>query len=171
MEPENNDVLTGPYKRQAVARALAEKLGLTEIDRQSEPLITRSALLELAEKCNKRPLFLFYGDRQSSALSATNGLRDREEKPINKREKSNLILIIAALCELAPSIESSKPEKAGGQISVQIATMGASLDSGTIANKLKEIPDVLADKQANIAMMGDISSRIRDLKQAAKNPK
>ncbi|WP_092148902.1 hypothetical protein [Bradyrhizobium sp. NFR13] len=66
----------------------------------------------------------------------------RVEKPLERRERNTLLIIIAALARLA-KIDVTKPAKAGTAIENQAALMGAEVSSRTIQNHLKLIPDAL----------------------------
>jgi hypothetical protein len=64
------------------------------------------------------------------------------EKPIGRRERSSLLVIIAALSELA-KIDVTKPTSAAVAIESQTVRMGARVAARTIENHLKLIPEVL----------------------------
>ena len=62
------------------------------------------------------------------------------EKPIELRERTTLLMIIAALAQLA-KIDISKPSSAATSIENQTALMGARVAARTIENHLKRIPE------------------------------
>lgn len=66
----------------------------------------------------------------------------RVEKPIGPRERNTLLVIIAALAELA-KIDLKKPSKAASAIEAQTAIMGARVASRTIEEHLKRITEAL----------------------------
>jgi hypothetical protein len=66
----------------------------------------------------------------------------RAEKPLGKRERDTLLVIIAALAKMA-DIDVTKPSKAAVAIERQTIDMGAPLAARTIENHLNRIPDVL----------------------------
>jgi hypothetical protein len=61
---------------------------------------------------------------------------------MGQRERTTLLLIIAALAEL-PKIDVTKPSAAAVAIESQTARMGARVASRTIENHLKLIPEAL----------------------------
>jgi hypothetical protein len=66
----------------------------------------------------------------------------RAEKPLERRERTTLLVIIAALAELA-KIDVTKPSSAGATIESQTALLGAEVSSRAIQNHLKLIPEAL----------------------------
>src|ERR1700722_18386907 len=62
------------------------------------------------------------------------------DRPVGPRERTTLLLIIAALAELA-RIDVKKPSKAATSIESQTALMGARVAARTIENHLKLIPE------------------------------
>ncbi|HZZ21168.1 MAG TPA: hypothetical protein VFE60_00620 [Roseiarcus sp.] len=85
----------------------------------------------------------------------TSALRDLEalisepepdlERPIDRRERVSLLVIIAALAKLA-KVNVAKPSAAAAAIEGEAARMGIRVGVRTIEEKLKLIPDVLASK-------------------------
>jgi hypothetical protein len=85
----------------------------------------------------------------------TSALRDLEalisepnpttERPIELREKTTLLVIIAALAELA-RIDLAKPSKAATAIEGQTTLLGARVAARTVENHLKSIPEALERK-------------------------
>jgi hypothetical protein len=85
----------------------------------------------------------------------TSALRDLEalisepepdlERPIDRRERISLLVIIAALAKLA-KVNVAKPSAAAAAIEGEAARMGIRVGVRTIEEKLKLIPDVLASK-------------------------
>jgi hypothetical protein len=69
----------------------------------------------------------------------------RVEKPIERRERNTLLVIIAALAEL-PKIDVKKPSSAAVAIETQTALMGARVAARTIEDHLKRIPGVLEER-------------------------
>jgi hypothetical protein len=67
------------------------------------------------------------------------------DRPVGPRERTTLLLIIAALAELA-RIDVKKPSKAATSIESQTALLGARVAARTIENHLRLIPEALADK-------------------------
>jgi hypothetical protein len=68
--------------------------------------------------------------------------RMSEPKPIETRERTTLLVIIAALAEL-PKIDLKKPSSAAVAIETQTASMGARVSARTIEYHLNRIPDAL----------------------------
>jgi hypothetical protein len=68
--------------------------------------------------------------------------RMSEPKPIETRERTTLLVIIAALAELQ-KIDLKKPSSAAVAIEAQTASMGARVSARTIEDHLKRIPDAL----------------------------
>jgi hypothetical protein len=66
----------------------------------------------------------------------------RVERPLQQRERTTLLVIIAALANLA-KIDVTKPAKAGAIIESQTALLGAEVSSRAIQNHLKLIPEAL----------------------------
>jgi hypothetical protein len=64
------------------------------------------------------------------------------EKPVERRERNTLLVIIAALSELA-KIDVAKPSGAAVAIESQTVRMGARVAARTIENHLKLIPEAL----------------------------
>jgi hypothetical protein len=69
------------------------------------------------------------------------------EKPIERRERSTLLIIIAALSQMA-KIDVTKPSGASGAIENQTVRMGARVAARTIENHLKLIPEALEGRSA-----------------------
>ena len=67
------------------------------------------------------------------------------DRPLGPRERSSLLVIIAALAEL-PKIDVTKPSKAAGIIESETIRMGARVAARTIEEHLKLIPDALRDR-------------------------
>jgi hypothetical protein len=68
------------------------------------------------------------------------------EKDVGQRERTTLLVIIAALAKL-PRIDVSKPSSAAAAIESQTALMGARVAARTIENHLNRIPEALESKQ------------------------
>jgi hypothetical protein len=66
----------------------------------------------------------------------------RVDKPVEQRERTSLLAIIAALAELA-KLDVTKPSSAAVAIESQTVLMGARVASRTIENHLKLIPEAL----------------------------
>jgi hypothetical protein len=67
------------------------------------------------------------------------------EKPLGRRERNTLLVIIGALAEL-PKIDVKKPSGAAVAIEAQTALMGARVAARTIEDHLKRIPDAIEDR-------------------------
>jgi hypothetical protein len=67
------------------------------------------------------------------------------ERPLGRKERATLLVIIAALAKLA-KVDIAKPSKAAAAIEGEAARMGIRVGGRTIEEKLKLIPDVLASK-------------------------
>ena len=67
------------------------------------------------------------------------------EGPVGRRERSTLLLIIAALAKLA-RINVAKPSSAEASIESETALMGARVAARTIENHLRRIPEALENK-------------------------
>jgi hypothetical protein len=86
----------------------------------------------------------------------TSALRDLEarmtepdqgmEKPLERRERMTLLVIIAALAKMA-DLDVSKPSKAAVAIENQTIRMGARVSNRSIEDHLKRIPDALEDRK------------------------
>lgn len=68
------------------------------------------------------------------------------EKPLTKRERNTLLIIIAALANQL-HLDISKTAKTGALISSYADLIGIPVDHSTIENKLKDIPALLADRR------------------------
>ncbi|HEX9588928.1 MAG TPA: hypothetical protein VGA15_14430 [Bradyrhizobium sp.] len=66
----------------------------------------------------------------------------RAERPVEQRERTSLLAIMAALAQLA-KIDVTKPSSAAAAIERQTDLMGARVAARTIENHLKLIPEVL----------------------------
>ena len=67
----------------------------------------------------------------------------KAEKPLEQRERTTLLVIIAALAELA-DVDVKKPAKAGLTIESQTVRMGTEVSSRAIQDHLNRIPEALA---------------------------
>ncbi len=67
------------------------------------------------------------------------------ERPVGRRERSTLLVIIAALAKLA-KVDVAKASSAAASIESQTALMGARVAARTIENHLKRIPEALENK-------------------------
>jgi hypothetical protein len=67
------------------------------------------------------------------------------EKPVERRERTTLLVMIAALAELA-KIDVAKPSSAAVAIESQTVRMGARVAARTIENHLKLIPEALGER-------------------------
>ena len=77
------------------------------------------------------------------ALEARTSEPDQKaERPLGRRERTTLLVIIAALAELA-KIDVTKPAKAGATIESQTSLLGAQVSSRAIQDHLKLIPEAL----------------------------
>ena len=72
------------------------------------------------------------------------------EKPLERRERTTLLVIIAALAKLA-RIDVTKPSKAAGNIENQTELMGARVAARTIENHLKRCREALGDWAEDLA--------------------
>jgi hypothetical protein len=70
---------------------------------------------------------------------------EASEKPVERRERNTLLVVIAALADLA-RIDVSKPSAAGAAIESKTAQMGARVAARTIENHLKRIPEALESR-------------------------
>ena len=68
------------------------------------------------------------------------------EKPVERRERATLLVIIAALAKIA-KIDVTKPSAAALAIESQTALMGSRVASRTIEDHLKRIPEALENRQ------------------------
>jgi hypothetical protein len=64
------------------------------------------------------------------------------EKPVEQRERTSLLAIIAALAKLA-KLDVTKPSSAAASIESQMVSMGVRIASRTIENHLNLIPEAL----------------------------
>ena len=67
------------------------------------------------------------------------------ERAIERRERTTLLVIIAALAKLA-KVDVTKPSSAATAIESQTSLMGARVAARTIENHLKRIPEALENK-------------------------
>jgi hypothetical protein len=67
------------------------------------------------------------------------------EKPVERRERNTLLVVIAALADMA-RIDVSKPSAAGAAIESKTAQMGVRVAARTIENHLKRIPEALESR-------------------------
>jgi hypothetical protein len=67
------------------------------------------------------------------------------DRPIGRRERSTLLVIVAALAKLA-RIDVAKASSAAASIESQTALMGVRVAARTIENHLKRIPEALENK-------------------------
>lgn len=67
------------------------------------------------------------------------------KRPVERRERTTLLVIIAALAKLA-NVDVAKASKAAASIESQTALMGARIAARTIENHLKRIPEALENK-------------------------
>jgi hypothetical protein len=67
------------------------------------------------------------------------------EKPIERRERTTLLVIIAALAKLA-KIDVAKPSSAAAAIESQTTLMGARVAARTIENHLRRISEALESR-------------------------
>jgi hypothetical protein len=68
-----------------------------------------------------------------------------QEKPIERRERTTLLVIIAALAKLA-KIDVTKPSSASATIESQTMLMGARVAARTIENHLRRITEALESR-------------------------
>lgn len=68
------------------------------------------------------------------------------EKPIERRERTSLLVIIAALAKMA-KIDVTKPSAAAISIETQTELMGTRVASRTIENHLSRIPEALESRE------------------------
>jgi hypothetical protein len=68
-----------------------------------------------------------------------------EKKPLGKRERDTLLIIIAALARMA-QIDLKKPSKAAANIEGETERMGARVSERTILDHLHRIPEALEDR-------------------------
>lgn len=69
----------------------------------------------------------------------------RPEKPLERRERSTLLVIIAALAKMA-KVDVTKPSAAAIAIETETELMGTRVASRTIENHLNRIPEALENK-------------------------
>lgn len=70
---------------------------------------------------------------------------ERTERPVERRERNTLLVILAALADMA-RIDVSKPSAAGATIESKTAQMGVRVAARTIENHLKRIPEALESR-------------------------
>jgi hypothetical protein len=70
---------------------------------------------------------------------------ERTEKPVERRERNTLLVILAAVADMA-RIDVSKPSAAGAAIESKTAQMGVRVAARTIENHLKRIPEALESR-------------------------
>jgi hypothetical protein len=70
---------------------------------------------------------------------------ERTEKPVERRERNTLLVILAALADMA-RVDVSKPSAAGAAIESKTAQMGVRVAARTIENHLKRIPEALESR-------------------------
>ena len=69
------------------------------------------------------------------------------EKPVERRERATLLVMIAALAKMA-KIDVTKPSAAALAIESQTALMGSRVASRTIENHLNRIPEALENRES-----------------------
>ena len=69
------------------------------------------------------------------------------EKPVERRERATLLVVIAALAKMA-KIDVTKPSAAALAIESQTALLGSRVASRTIEDHLKRIPEALENRQS-----------------------
>ena len=118
-----------------------------------EPKYKRHAR-ERADPLNYYPASALPGD--SVFVVRTSALKELEavvsqreqppEKPIERRERTSLLVIIAALAKMA-KIDVKKPSAAAIAIETQTELMGARVAARTIENHLNRIPEALESRE------------------------
>ncbi|OIQ66121.1 hypothetical protein GALL_523120 [mine drainage metagenome] len=68
------------------------------------------------------------------------------EKPLEQRERTTLLVIIAALAKLA-KIDVTKPSSAAAAVATQTGLMGAPVAARTVENHLNRISDALEGRR------------------------
>jgi hypothetical protein len=71
---------------------------------------------------------------------------EQTEKPIERRERTTLLVMIAALAKMA-RLDVAKPSSAAAAIESQTSQMGVRVAARTIENHLKRIPDALESRE------------------------
>ncbi|EGV32614.1 hypothetical protein ThidrDRAFT_1099 [Thiorhodococcus drewsii AZ1] len=79
---------------------------------------------------------------RASELGGLRGTPEQREKPLDPRERKTLLRLIAALCDLA-QLDLEQPYKSAEVIRVKLETLGITLKTDTIAEKLKALPEVI----------------------------
>lgn len=79
---------------------------------------------------------------RASELKASPNSPGHHEKPLDPRERKTLLRLIAALCDLA-QLDLDQPYKSAEIIRVRLETLGITLKTDTIAEKLKALPEVI----------------------------
>ena len=82
---------------------------------------------------------------RTAALQELEKSLSAAEKPIEKRERDTLLVVIAALAKIA-KLNLNHPSAAATTIENETALMGARISARTILNHLKRIPTAVADK-------------------------
>jgi hypothetical protein len=89
---------------------------------------------------------------RTTALKELEALLSQQEqhrvKPIERRERTSLLIIIGALAKMA-KIDVTKPSAAAIAIETQTELMGARVACRTIENHLNRIPEALEDREGN----------------------
>lgn len=75
-------------------------------------------------------------------VNSLNGRDSSGDKPLERRERTTLLVLIAALAKLA-KVDVAKPSSAAAAIESETERMGARVAARTIENHLKLIPDAL----------------------------
>ena len=89
------------------------------------------------------------------------------ERPVGRRERTTLFVIVAALAKLA-RIEVTKPSSAAATIESQTALMGTRVAARTIENHLNRIPEALESRQKTDAFRNCVDRHRNCANQTAR---
>lgn len=121
-------------------RLIKEKIDPDEVSRRAKEISNdETKIMRLVEENLQYRLNAAQDSAEKESASS-------EEKPLTKRERNTLLILIAALAKQM-DIDLSKPAKSGVIISRYTELLGAPVDHSTIENKLKDIPAVLAARK------------------------
>ena len=142
LEPSTNFMLAQLEEglRESIVTARRESNAGTALALQDIAEQVRKILLVDRERVGTEIQNLKIAANQAKAITQSAPAADR---PLGKRERDKLLVIIAILCKDA-GYDYKKVSKTTSLIQNTAASMGISIGDSTIDNHLKKIPDALA---------------------------
>lgn len=134
---------------------LQTRFSKDERPRPKDPLSPEELLNSFSDPSNYYPAHRLPDD--SVLVVRTSALQELEarlvepaggaEKPVERRERATLLVVIAALAKMA-KIDVTKPSAAALAIESQTALMGSRVASRNIENHLNRIPEALENRES-----------------------